>query len=100
MDWNDIRLFLAVAQAGSLSAAARQEQVGIATVGRRVHALEAALSVRLFDRLPEGYALTAEGRDFVPMAEEMHATAEVMRRRADAAEERAIRSVPVASSEA
>ncbi|GGF08913.1 LysR family transcriptional regulator [Aliidongia dinghuensis] len=86
-DWNDIRLFLAVAQAGSLSAAARQERVGIATVGRRVHALEEALGVRLFDRLPEGYALTAEGRDFVPMAEEMRGAAEAMRRRSDAAGE-------------
>ncbi|HEV2674042.1 MAG TPA: LysR family transcriptional regulator [Aliidongia sp.] len=86
LEWNDIRLFLAVAQAGSLSAAARQERVGIATVGRRVHALEQALGLRLFDRLPEGYALTAEGRDFVPLAEDMRGAAESIRRRSEATE--------------
>ena len=86
MDWNDIRLFLAVAQAGSLSAAARQERIGIATVGRRVHALEQALGLRLFDRLPDGYALTAEGREFVPLAEEMRGAAESIRRRSEATE--------------
>jgi DNA-binding transcriptional LysR family regulator len=86
-DWNDIRLFLAVARAGSLSAAAREQRAGVATLGRRVHALEQALGVRLFDRLPDGYALTDAGRDFVPMAEEMAAAAEALRRRSDAAGE-------------
>ncbi len=85
-DWDDIRLFLAVAQAGSLSAAARKERVGVATVGRRIHALEEALGLRLFDRLPDGYALTGEGRDFVPFAEEMRAAAESIRRRSEATE--------------
>jgi len=84
-DWNDIRLFLAVAQAGSLSAAARQERLGVATVGRRIHALEQALGLRLFDRLPEGYALTAEGRDFVPLADEMRSAAEAIGRRSETA---------------
>jgi DNA-binding transcriptional LysR family regulator len=86
VDWNDIRLFLAVAQAGSLSAAARHERVGVATIGRRVHALERALGLRLFDRLPDGYALTGEGRDFVPLAEEMRAAADTIRRRSEATE--------------
>ena len=85
-DWNDIRLFLAVAQAGSLSAAARQERLGVATVGRRIQALEQALGLRLFDRLPDGYALTAEGRDFVPLAEDMRGAAEAIGRRSEATE--------------
>ncbi len=85
-DWNDIRLFLAVAQAGSLSAAARQERLGVATVGRRIQALELALGLRLFDRLPDGYALTAEGRDFVPLAEDMRGAAEAIDRRSEATE--------------
>ena len=82
-DWDDIWLFLAVAQAGSLSAAARRERLAIATVGRRIHALEQALGLRLFDRLPDGYALTPEGRDFVPLAEDMQGVADAISRRSE-----------------
>jgi DNA-binding transcriptional LysR family regulator len=60
-DWSDYRYFLAVARAGSLSAAARQLRVDQSTVGRRLAALEAQVGARLFDRTPEGYALTADG---------------------------------------
>ena len=61
MRWDDIRYFLAVARAGGLTPAARLLQVNHSTVFRRVEALEEELSVRLFDRLPTGYALTAAG---------------------------------------
>jgi len=60
-EWSDYRYFLAVARAGSLSAAARRLRVDQSTVGRRLAALEAHVGARLFDRTPEGYALTAEG---------------------------------------
>ncbi len=60
-NWDDLRFFLAVARHGSLSAAARILGVNHSTVLRRVAALEAAFGVRLFDRLPGGYVLTAEG---------------------------------------
>ncbi|MCG5244328.1 LysR family transcriptional regulator, partial [Azospirillum doebereinerae] len=61
MNWDDLRVFLALARSGSLSATARDLGVDHSTVARRVAALEAALGVRLFDRLPRGYAPTAEG---------------------------------------
>ncbi|WP_240531279.1 LysR family transcriptional regulator [Variovorax boronicumulans] len=60
-DWDDFRVFLAVGQAGSLSGAARQLGVNHSTVLRRLGALEARMAVRLFDRLPTGYAMTLTG---------------------------------------
>ena len=60
-NWDDYRLFLAVAQAGSLSGAARLLGVTHSTVFRRLAAFEDRLGVRLFERLPTGYVLTAAG---------------------------------------
>ena len=60
-NWDDLRVFLAVARAGSLSGAARSLGVNHSTVFRRIGAFERALEVRLFDRLPGGYVLTAAG---------------------------------------
>lgn len=61
LQWDDIRYFLALARQGSLSGASRQLGVEHSTVARRVEALEKALAVRLFDRLPRGWSLTPEG---------------------------------------
>jgi len=61
LDWDDLRFFLAVAAAGSLSAASRELEVNTTTVLRRIAALETALDSRLFERLRSGYSLTAEG---------------------------------------
>ncbi|MEA1834385.1 LysR family transcriptional regulator [Methylobacterium durans] len=69
LDWNDFRFFLAVARAGTVSAAARALQIDQATVGRRVAALEAALGLQLFERSPLGYRLTAAGEALVEPAE-------------------------------
>lgn len=61
IDWDDYRFFLAVAAAGSLSAAARALHVNTTTVLRRIGHLEETLNVRLFERLRSGYALTSDG---------------------------------------
>ncbi len=61
LDWNDLRFFLAVAEGGSLSEAARRMGVNHSTVFRRIQACETRLGVRLFERLPEGYVATAAG---------------------------------------
>ncbi|MFZ6653684.1 LysR family transcriptional regulator [Undibacterium sp. TJN19] len=61
MQWDDLRYFLALARHGSLSATARQLAIEHTTVARRVSSLEQALGLKLFDRLPRGWALTAEG---------------------------------------
>ncbi len=70
-DWNDLRAFLAVARTGRLTAAAARLGADHTTVGRRVSALEARLGARLFDRSPQGYALTAHGERLLPTAEEI-----------------------------
>ncbi|MEI2808155.1 LysR family transcriptional regulator [Albidovulum sp.] len=61
-DWDDLRVFLAVARAESLSAAGRVLKLDPATVGRRVARLEEAMAARLFARSAQGYALTEEGQ--------------------------------------
>ena len=68
MDWDHLRYFLAVAQAGSLAGAAAALGVNHSTVFRRVNALEDQLGVRLFDRLREGYVLTAAGESVAEQA--------------------------------
>jgi DNA-binding transcriptional LysR family regulator len=60
--WDDVRFFLAVARAGSLSAAARGLGVGHVTVGRRIALLEKRLGVSLLSRTPDGFATTAAGQ--------------------------------------
>ncbi|SDJ34504.1 DNA-binding transcriptional regulator, LysR family [Paraburkholderia steynii] len=67
----DIRTFLTVASAGSLSAAARQLDVVPMQVSRRIAALEEDLGVRLFHRTTRSLTLTAEGEAFIPYARAM-----------------------------
>tara|TARA_R110002167_G_scaffold137327_9_gene324271 strand:+ start:549 stop:1460 length:912 start_codon:yes stop_codon:yes gene_type:complete len=81
MHWDDLRIFLAVARDGSLSAAARQLKVSQPTVGRRLGALEASLSTRLFDRRPDGFVLTPAGSELLPMAEQMERAADGVERK-------------------
>ena len=61
-NWDDLKVFLAVAREESLSAAGRQLSVDPATVGRRVARLEAAYGMALFAKSPTGYALTDAGQ--------------------------------------
>lgn len=71
MEWSDLRLFLAVARAGSLGAAARTLALSQPTMGRRLTALEAALGQRLFQRTTQGLVLTDEGAAVLAHAERM-----------------------------
>ncbi len=70
MNWNDIPVFLAIAQGGSLNAAARTLGLNHSTVFRRLNALEEELSTRLFERLPTGYALTGAGERMLEKAQQ------------------------------
>jgi DNA-binding transcriptional LysR family regulator len=67
--WDDARVFLAVARRGSLSGAATDLGVGLATITRRIERLEHALGVRLFSRHQNGYRLTDDGGALVARAE-------------------------------
>ena len=72
-DWSLVQAFLAVAETGSLSAAARRMGRSQPTLGRQVQALERSLGVTLFDRHARGLALSETGSDLLPMAQQMHA---------------------------
>lgn len=67
----DLRIFLAVVAAGSLSAAARQLDLLPMQVSRRLTALESELGVRLFHRTTRSVAITPEGEALVPYAQTM-----------------------------
>ena len=69
--WDDIRFFLAIHRAGSLSAASGPLGVTQPTCGRRLSALEATLGVRLFHRTPEGLRITEAGTTLLPAANAM-----------------------------
>ena len=69
MDWDDLRIFLAVARSESLSGAGKRLKIDAATVGRRIARLEDAMGARLFAKSPQGYALTEEGNRLLPHAE-------------------------------
>jgi DNA-binding transcriptional LysR family regulator len=69
MDWDDLRVFLAVARTESLSAAGRRLKIDPATVGRRIARLEEVTGARLFSKSPQGYALTEAGARLLPHAE-------------------------------
>jgi DNA-binding transcriptional LysR family regulator len=75
MDWDALRVFLAVARAGRLSAAARRLNVEHTTVSRRLAQLEAELGVPLFYRTVSGHLLTAHGQNLLPSAEAMESAA-------------------------
>lgn len=66
--WDDMRTVLAIAQAGSLSGAARELGVSHATVFRRLGSIEQRLGVKLFDRGRDGYAPTSAGEDVAEAA--------------------------------
>lgn len=82
MNWDDVRIFVALVRAQSLSLAARTLQVEHSTVARRMDSLEKALGVRLFDRLPRGWQLTPEGEQLFARAERMEETAHEFQREA------------------
>lgn len=75
MDWDLCKTFVAVAEKGSLAAAARQLRSSHPTVGRKVAALERQLGTRLFARSDQGLSLTAQGRRFREHVDAMAAAA-------------------------
>lgn len=74
-DWAHVRLFVAVADAGSLSGAARATGISQPTIGRAVQSLEAQLGVSLFVRHARGLDLSEQGRDLLVHARAMAAAA-------------------------
>ena len=71
LDWSLIRAFLAVADTGSLSAAARRLGTSQPTLGRQIRQIEASLDLPLFLRRPRGLELTDSGAALLPHARQM-----------------------------
>jgi DNA-binding transcriptional LysR family regulator len=86
MDWDDVRVFLAVAREGSMRAAGRALRLSQPTIARRLAAFEASFGgASLFDRLPEGLRLSAAGEQMVPAAESVEDAVLTLERRRAAA---------------
>jgi len=71
LDWNDYKIALQIADAGSLSKAARQAGSSHPTMFRRINAVEEKLGVRLFERFRTGYQPTAAGEEIVATARQI-----------------------------
>jgi DNA-binding transcriptional LysR family regulator len=67
-DWDDMRIFIAAARAGSLAAAGQRLGIDTTTVGRRIARLESALKSTLLSRSPGGLQLTATGAQLLQIA--------------------------------
>ena len=80
LDWALVRSFIAVADAGSVSAAARATQGHQPTLSRHLAELEAQLGVALFERTGRGVRPTAAGLEVLPAARQMQAAAEALAR--------------------
>lgn len=71
LNWDDLRLFLAVAQAGGLTAATASTRASAPTLSRRMSHLERVLATTLFERGQSGYELTADGRELLDLVRRM-----------------------------
>jgi DNA-binding transcriptional LysR family regulator len=98
--WDDIRFFLGVVRAGSLSGAARALGVGHVTVGRRLALLEKRLAVKLFNRTPDGFSLTSAGQAILGQCAAMESAALDVERTAAGRDSLAAGTVRLTTTEA
>ena len=69
--WDDLKLFLIVAEGGGLSAASVRTGISAPTIGRRMLALERTMNRILFERSRRGYVLAADGICLLERVREM-----------------------------
>lgn len=81
LDWENLRFFLELARARTLSDAARRLRVNHSTVARRIARLERDLGIALFDRGPRGYDVTAQATRLIEHAERMEGEIDALHRR-------------------
>jgi molybdate transport repressor ModE-like protein len=80
MNWDDIKIFLAIAKTGGLKSAARELKIHHSSCARRINSLENSLGIKLFDRLPGGYTLTQGGQDLLLSAEQIQHEFDIIER--------------------
>jgi DNA-binding transcriptional LysR family regulator len=98
--WDDVRFFLAVARAGSLSGAARVLGVGHVTVGRRIALLEKRLGVTVLQRTPDGFDVTSAGEAILRRCIIMENAALDLERAAAGRDSLAVGSIRLTATEA
>jgi DNA-binding transcriptional LysR family regulator len=81
-NWDDLRIFGAIAASGSLTAAAAQLRLSQPTVGRRLQALEECVGAALLERTPRGMQLTAKGQALLPLVQQMERAGDAIDRAA------------------
>jgi len=99
MDWSDLRIFLAIARAGTLGAAARSSGQSQPTMGRRLRALETAVGHTLFQRTGDGFVLTDEGSALLAHAERIEEEVLAAQRQLDGDDRQLGGTLRVASSD-
>ena len=100
LNWDDLRIFLAVARTGRNAAAASRLNLDHTTVTRRVVALENAIGATLIHRSPRGIALTENGRALVEYAERIEAEAIALTENMSGTNKRLTGTVRLATPEA
>jgi len=99
MTWDDLKVFLEVSRQRSHAGAGRILRVDASTVGRRVSALERSLNSRLFDRTPDGLALTESGAALLAHAERIEAEVLALQRELAGTDARQSGSVQLTASD-
>ena len=99
LDWSVLRDFIAVAESGGLSQAARRLRISQPTLSRRIAALEAQLKAQLFQRTPRGLLLTDAGETVLAGARRVEEEAFAIERQADAAQQSLSGTVRISVSE-
>ena len=83
ISWDDLRVFVVVARTSSFRKAATALRTSTSTVMRRIERLESIFEFRLFDRLPDGVALTDKGQSVYQSAQEMERASHSLRAHLD-----------------
>jgi len=83
ISWDDLRIFIVVVRALSFRKAATALRTSSSTIVRRMERLEETFGFRLFDRLPDGVGLTAEGRSVYASAQQMERASHSLRAQLD-----------------
>jgi DNA-binding transcriptional LysR family regulator len=99
IDWSILRDFIAVAETGSLSQAARRLRLSQPTLSRRIATLEGQLKAQLFQRTPRGLLLTEAGENVLTGARRVEEEALAIERQAEAAQQTLTGSVRISASE-
>ncbi len=98
-DWDNLRAFLALAEEGSLTAAAQRLKVSHPTVARRIKVLEGELGTRLFDRLPDRFQPTETALELLHDVKEMERASHAIERRSAGLSDSALGTVRISVDE-